>query len=151
MAIAPLLIAVAYFDLRYLRIPNLLSIAGFAAFIVFAAVYPPADLLPRLAVAATVFLLGVAGFALRLLGGGDVKFLPVLMLFVPLHLLVSFGNVFSASLLLGVALVALLRRLPGIADAGWASFGGRGKFPMGVSIALAGLSFPWVALALGGA
>jgi prepilin peptidase CpaA len=148
-AIAPLLLAVGYFDLRYMRIPNALSIVAFGAFLVFAVLYPPADLVPRLVVGGGVLALGLIGFALRLFGGGDVKFLSVLVLFVPLHALAIFGNVFSASLLLGIALVLTLRRIPALATLGWKSIGGSTKFPMGVSIALAGLSFPWITLALG--
>lgn len=149
IALSPVLLAVAYSDLRYMRIPNLLSLIAAAVFVVFAAILPPNDLMVRLIVAGVVFALGFLAFAFRLVGGGDVKFLPVLMLFVPFGKLAIFCNTFSAALILGIGAVLALRRLPASAGWGWKSFSGTPKFPMGISIAGAGLAFPWIALALG--
>lgn len=147
--IAPLLVAAAWCDLRYMRIPNVLSLAAVAVFALAALVVPPDDLAARLTVAVSVFALGFVAFAFRLFGGGDVKLLSALMLFVPFAHLTLFANVFSASMLIGIALILGLRRVIPAAGIGWVSFQSN-KFPMGISIALAGLSFPVVALMLGG-
>jgi prepilin peptidase CpaA len=150
LLLAPVMVAVAYFDLRFMRIPNglvLLALIVFAAAVVMA---PPADLLARLAIAAAVFAIGVVGFAFRMVGGGDVKMLPVLLLAVPSAQILLFANVFSAALILGIVAVLTLRRIPATAHWGWKSFGGSRKFPMGLSIAMAGLAFPVVSLTLHG-
>ncbi|MGJ8582917.1 MAG: prepilin peptidase [Marinosulfonomonas sp.] len=107
-------------------------------------VFPPADLFARFAVAGIVFAIGFTGFFFRLLGGGDVKILTVLMLFVPLPTLAVFGNVFSASLVLGVSFVMTARRVPALAHVPFKSLSPNAGFPMGISIAMAGLVHPLV-------
>lgn len=145
---APVLVATAYFDLKHMRIPNYLSFIGIAIFVLTAPFLPVQELGWRVLSAAVVFALGFAGYALRLFGGGDVKLLAVLMLFIPSLALALFGFVFSASMLLGIAFVATLRTMPGAEATGWVSLQVRRKYPMGVSIAMAGLSFPFVLTAL---
>jgi len=148
IALAPLLIAAGYCDLRFMRIPDVLSLAAVALFAVYAVLQTPPDLWFRLVTALAVFLAGFTAFAFRMVGGGDVKFLSALMLFVPVGQLALFANVFSASLILGILLVVGVRRVPASARLGWKTFSGSQKFPMGVSIAAAGLAFPIVLLAL---
>lgn len=146
--IAPLLMAVIWSDMRYMRIPNTFSLLALAVFIVTAAIMMPADLWWRPVVALIVFALGFAGFCVGLWGGGDVKFLSVLMLFIPVSTLSIFSYVFSASLLLGIALVLGLRRIPAVSGHGWKAISGSVKFPMGLSIGLAGLAHPVVVMLL---
>lgn len=148
LLLAPVLMAVAYFDLRFMRIPNILSLIVLAVFAVALIFFPPADLLARLVIASSVFLLGLIGFSFRLIGGGDVKILSALMLVVPTSGIAVFANVFSISMVAGIILVLAIRRFPQINSLGWKSFGGSHKFPMGLSIALAGLAFPVVSLVI---
>ena len=145
--ISPILIAVAYCDLRFMRIPNVLSVLILAIFVTALLIDPPDDLLARLAVAAAVFGLGFTGFCFRMLGGGDVKILSAVMLFVPLHSLGLFAYIFSAALLVGIAAILTLRRLPLATDHRWKSISGSTRFPMGVSIALAGIVHPLAVMA----
>ncbi|MGV8988930.1 MAG: prepilin peptidase [Cypionkella sp.] len=146
--LAPILLAVAYFDLRFMRIPNVICMIALALFLACALMFPPPDLLARFGSALAVLTLGVLAFAFRLIGGGDVKFLSALMLFVPTSALVIFANTFSAAMLIGIVLILGLRRIPATSSWGWKSFGGSKKFPMGLSIALTGLAFPIAALVL---
>lgn len=139
LILVPILIYAAYCDLRYMRIPNAISLALTVLFALSVLVAPPADLASRIAVAAAIFAIGYIGFSLRLVGGGDVKFLAALALFVPASALVLFANLFSAALLLGVAFIVAAQRSP-LAQAGWKSFSARGRFPMGLSISMAGLA-----------
>lgn len=150
LLLAPVLMAVAYFDLRFMRIPNILSLMVLAVFAVAAFFFPPADLLARLVIATSVLLLGFIGFSFHLIGGGDVKILSALMLVVPTSGIVVFANVFSISMFAGIILVLAIRRFPQVNSLGWKSFGGSHKFPMGLSIALAGLAFPVVSLVMQG-
>ena len=146
--ISPLLLAVAYCDLRFMRIPNLLSLLALAFFLAFALIFPSADFLSKIMAAAAVMLLGFIGFCFRLLGGGDVKILSALMLFVPTQSLMLFAFVFSASLLIGIAAILALRKLPLAAGHRWKSVSGSNKFPMGISIALAGIAHPFALMLL---
>ena len=145
--LAPVLAAVAYFDLRFMRIPNALSAIAVGVLIISALLFPIPDFPARVVVALLVLFFGIVAFAFRAIGGGDVKILAVLMLFVPVSGLVVFANVFSASMIAGIFLVLAARRIPETSTWGWKSFGGSQKFPMGLSIALAGIAHPIVALA----
>ncbi len=148
MMLAPVLIAVAYFDLRYMRIPNALSLIAIVILATSALVFPPTDLTGRFGITILVFAVGMVAFAFRMIGGGDVKMLSVVVLAIPVDGIVVFANVFSASMILGILLVLAARRIPATSRWGWKSFGGSQKFPMGLSIALSGLAFPVIALAL---
>lgn len=147
--IAPLLLWGAWSDLRLMRIPNVLSLIAVAVFTVSALIAPPGDLVPRLAVAAAVFGAGFVTYLLGLFGGGDVKMLAALLLFVPVPTLPVFAYVFSAAMLVGIAIVLALRRLPAARRLGWKSVSDSRGFPMGLSIAMAGLAHPIAATLLG--
>lgn len=145
----PVLIAVGYCDLRYMRIPNTLSILAVAIFVLSVVVLPPPDLPARLITSGLVFAVGFLGFCFRILGGGDVKILAALLLFVPVSSLLIFANVLSVSLLLGVSLIVGLRRLPTAAESNCKAISTTSGFPMGISIAAAGVLHPLVMTILG--
>ncbi|MGB7270400.1 MAG: prepilin peptidase [Albidovulum sp.] len=147
--LSPVLLAVAYCDLRFMRIPNVLSILAVALFVISCLFSMPVDLLARITVAALVFGLGFVAFCLRMFGGGDVKILSALMLFVPMPSLAQFAYLFSASMLIGILAILGLRKLPQAAGHSWKAISGSTKFPMGISIALSGILLPLVDLAFG--
>lgn len=133
------LFLVMLYDLRHMKIPNTLSLVLLASFGVMLMAYgAPPDLLSRLFVAAGVFLLGFTGFVLRLVGGGDVKILTALSLFVPVALLPHVLLVFSVALVAGTAAIVFSRKLAGTPESEWAFLRSR-KMPMGLPIGLAGL------------
>lgn len=144
--LAPVLLAVGYFDLRYMRIPNALSLIALAIFALCAALAPPDDLMFRLGAAAAVLALGFIAFALGLVGGGDVKILACLVLFVPFAGLAQFAQNFALALSLGITVLLALRRVPALQRSSWRGFSERRGFPMGISIALAGLAYPVLAV-----
>ncbi len=147
--IAPLLAWGAWSDLTRMKIPNALSLAAVAVFAATAAVAPADDLLPRLAIAAAVLGIGLVSYIFGLFGGGDVKMLSALLLFVPVSTLPLFAYVFSASMLAGITIVLALRRLPSAHRPGWKSVSGSTGFPMGLSIAMAGIVHPAAAVLAG--
>lgn len=147
--IAPLLVWGAWSDLRRMRIPNAVSLVCLAVFAVTAAIAPPEDLALRIAVAAAVFAAGFVTYLLGLFGGGDVKMLSALVLFIPVPTLALFAYVFSAAMIVGMALVLGLRRIPAAHRLGWKSISGSKGIPMGISIAMAGLVHPAAALMAG--
>ncbi len=135
----PVLCAVAWNDLRHMRIPNLLVGIAVGLFVLCTPLLGWSEIAWRLGAAVTVFALGTAAFALRLVGGGDVKMLAALMLFVPPQTLTLFGYAFSVALVLGVLFVMALRIARVFRNSDLVGIRARGKFPMGISIALAGL------------
>ena len=137
----PLLAVVAYFDLRYMRIPDRLTLAALALFLLLSPTLSLPELAPRLLVAGTVFSIGVVAFALGLFGGGDVKFLPALLLFVPPAQLALFSFCLSGSILLAIASVTLLRSRAPAQAAQWAFVARPRGLPLGLSFALAGFAF----------
>lgn len=142
--LAPLLIRVAYCDLRYMKIPNALSLAALALFIVSSPLIGWEEAGWRLSTAAIVFGLGFVAFAFGLFGGGDVKMLGALLLFIPSQSLTVYAYCFSASMLVGIGVLLLIRALPQSRESNWLGIKSVGAFPMGISIALSGLVFPFV-------
>lgn len=145
---APVLLAAAVFDLRHMRIPNALSVVLATIFAAACLATLPGDFAMRLIVAGSVLVLGAAAFFAGLVGAGDVKLLTTLLLLVPAAGMPVFALEFSAALAVTMAALFSLKRLPVVAGLGWRGFSPGREFPMGVAIALAGLSHPWVIVAL---
>src|SRR5690606_41800153 len=103
----------------------------------------------RVAAPAAVFALRFVTSLFGLFGGGDVKMLSALVLFVPVSTLALFAYVFSAAMLAGMAAILLLRRLPAAQRLGWKSSSGSTGVPMRLSSAMAGLAHPAAATFLG--
>jgi prepilin peptidase CpaA len=134
----PILVVVGYSDLRHMRIPNMLSYLALAVFVVTAPMVGWSELALRAVVATAIFVLGFAAFALRLFGGGDIKIMAALMLFIPSQTLTVFALCFSASMIIGILFVLIVRKFPQRFSVGWTGLTETGKFPMGISIALSG-------------
>lgn len=141
--ILPLLVWIALMDMQQQTIPNKIVLG---MLLVFVLTTPFFLSLPeigyRLIAAGIVFLLGFAGFALRLWGGGDVKAISALVLFLPSVTLSIYAFAFSLSMFLGMAVVLSLRSTIGHSESHWISLRPKAGFPMGVSIALSGILLP---------
>lgn len=124
----------------YMRIPNWVSLVGLVLFAACCVMIPWDELVLRLAVAGTVFAVGFALFCCRVIAGGDVKILAVLVLFLPANSLSLFGVLFSFALLFSVALVVGMRAIPRAKTPNWVSIRAQGTLPMGVAIGLAGFA-----------
>lgn len=142
LLVSPVLVAVAYYDLRYMRIPNSLVLMALAIFLLTLPLLPMSEITWRLGAAAAVFAIGFVVFALNLFGGGDIKMLSALMLFIPSQTYPIYGFAFSAAMLLGVFFVLTLRAAPWLQGSDWITIKSPGTFPMGISIALSGLAHP---------
>lgn len=135
LAFMPLLIAAGYSDLRLMRIPNSLSIAGL---VLFAATLPLLGLdawLLRGGAGLFAFLICFGLFAIGWFGGGDAKLLPVTFLFVPPSQLSAYLFAFAFSMILGMTLIWIARRFLSHPQAGWVAMQPNAQFPMGISIA----------------
>jgi len=135
-ALAIALLVAAFTDLRARRIDNWLTfgLAALApAFWWASGLSPWPGMAIQLGVAALVFVALAALFALRAMGGGDVKLLTALALWLP-----------WAPFLKLVVLMALLGAVITIVFAGWhrvTRHEGRPQIPYGLAIAGSGL---WV-------
>lgn len=130
LLLAALLAAAAWHDLRRRIIPNRLNLAiALGAPLMWwadgLALWP--DVAVQLALAAAVFAAFAGLFALGWMGGGDVKMIGALALWLPL---VQLGPM--------LMLTAVAGGLVTLATLAW-SRGGRPEVPYGVAIALAGL------------
>jgi prepilin peptidase CpaA len=138
-SITALLLVVAWYDMRWLRIPNALVLLGLALFVAFAPLLTTTDIVLRMTAAAAVFAVALIAFSMRLMGGGDAKFLPVLTLFIsPLHwqmalILLAVGVVGT------IALLAVARRIPVAARADFRAIAHPDRMPMGPAFAAAGI------------
>src|SRR5262249_49710862 len=141
------LVLAGFSDFMRLKIPNWLTGALALGFLPAALIAQgPVDWLSHLEAGLAVFAGAALLFALRLLGGGDVKLLAAVALWCGLHLVVPLiflvalvGGVF-ALIVLGLrqpivqtSLVALLRRVPMFLHA-------KMPIPYGIPIAIAGIA-----------
>lgn len=139
---APMLFYAGLSDLQRMRIPNGVSYAAIGLFVVTLPFLAPPEILWRIAAAALVFVVGFGLWALRMFGAGDVKLLSALLLLVPVADLHLFSQVFAVCMLLGLALVTSVRASGLLRQTGWVSMRAAGHFPMGISIAMAGIVLP---------
>lgn len=139
----PLVLIAAVTDLRALRIPNAIVYAALALFVVTLPLVPYAEALGRAMVAAACFLICFFIYHLRMIGGGDAKFLPAVILFVPVGDVAAFMYCFSFGLALGIASLSIARTLvqdPELVN-GWTSLARPRTFPVGYAIAIAALTY----------
>lgn len=135
----PILVWLAWTDLRWLRIRNHAVLAMVAIWLVTAPLIGWTEAGWRLLAGLLVLSACVAGFALRVVGGGDAKAVPALMLLIPTGTYAAFALRFSLAMLVGLAVVVALRAVPALRRSGAVSLRARGTFPMGLAIAGAGL------------
>ncbi len=135
-------------DIRRLQIPNAVSLALLALFFVNYALLPwPERLAPHIGAGVVTFLLTFALYAGGLLGAGDVKLISVLMVWGGLKdgpafliIMTLIGGLLAGTLLILKQILtrwpAAYRYIPSRRLRNWA---GRGIFPYGIAICIAGL------------
>lgn len=145
IAVACLLGWLAMFDLRERRLPTRAVVTIAALFPIDALLVgmPAAEMAIHLAVGLLILLVGIALFAARMLGGGDVKLAAAIFLwvgvtgFMPTLTLVS-----VIGTIVGLVSFATRRLSPGTEQRGlrrWlALFSGARGVPYGVALALGG-------------
>lgn len=108
-----LLVLAAIFDVWKYIIPNVLSVALIGLFFVVAAASPfPVNWWSHLGAAAAFFAVGIALYAFKILGAGDIKLITSVALFAGFeHLPMLILGVALAGGALSLALIALRRVL----------------------------------------
>lgn len=130
--------ALIFFDLRQMRIPDALSFILLGLFALSAFTLSPEEMGIRLAQGAVLFMLGFLAFMFRLIGGGDVKILSALALFIPLDQIGALMLLFSATLIVGVCSIVFCRHLLHPEHTQWEFLKTR-QLPMGLPIGSAGI------------
>ena len=140
---AAVLLYIVYRDLRDLRIPDW-SVG--LLFLLFAVGQAPdlwaVPLAWRVVVALAVFGICFVLFAAHLLCGGDVKLLPVVLLYVPAERLAWYFLTLSVCVIVTFSVIRLVRR----ADLNWQWRGlsDNARYPLGPAIALAALVYTFL-------
>lgn len=139
-------------DLSAMRIPNAISLAMLAIFVVAAPLtLPLADIPWRLATAGIVFAICLLLYILRQMGAGDVKFAGAIFLFVEPADVTFFIRILAIMALAGVITHRLFARIPAARAMAphWTSWTAEGVFSYGVALSLA-LVYYLLLVALGG-
>lgn len=147
--VLPLALWIAWSDLKFMRISNRAVLLVAAVFLVFGLIALPFETwLWRVAQMALMLAVGFVANTLRVIGGGDAKYIAAMAgFFAPGDLrlvLILFATMLLAAFVthrLFGALPALRRLTPG-----WKSWESGKKFPMG--LALSGVLLAYLALAL---
>lgn len=137
LALVPIIASSAVTDLRHLRIPNSHVVLALILFVVsapFVLTWP--DLSHRLLAAAITFVIGFALFSLRLFGGGDVKMMPVVLLYIPPPDLILFLRLFAAALLVVTLAALIVQNAPIFKRLGWESVRAHRHVPVGAAMAI---------------
>lgn len=138
--VLPLSLLAGWSDLKTMTIPNWISIALIAAFIVLAPFFMPlTDVGLRLCAAAIVLAIGICLNFIGKLGGGDAKYLAGIAPYVSLSTIAEFMFIFSISLIATLIVHRIAMRIKPLraATPDWASWEAGRNFPMGISIAAA--------------
>lgn len=137
----PVLFAAAVLDLRHYRIPNALIILALGLFLATAVTLGVDEASARLLQGGVCFAICFILFGLGLMGGGDAKLFPVVLLFVPTGEVAVYLFCLSFGLALGLGGLTLLRRWEMAPPSGWAAFERREGFPVGLAIAISAVAF----------
>ena len=139
LAFAAVLVWAAVGDMRRLIIPNWVSVAIAGLFALHVVASPsPIGILGAMGVAAATLAIGVALFALNLIGGGDVKLMAAIALWAGSSRMLEF--LFVTAIAGGIVAAAALLRRWHLAPAGGAHGSTAAiEIPYGVAIAAGGL------------
>ena len=136
---APLCLYAAWSDLKFMRIPNWLSIAALVGFIVLGLIFLPISLIGwRLLAGFVVLVIGFLLNMMGILGGGDAKFGAAMIPFIAYGDFGTFALIFAGMLILTLILHRLARATPikNLAP-DWESWHSGKFFPMGSAISSA--------------
>ena len=131
----PVLFGTAYGDLRWMKIPNNLSLVGLTLFVCCLPFLGFETWMIRAAIGAITCVICFVLFAIGWFGGGDAKILPVTLLFVPTSHMALYLFAFSTCMVFGMLAIWLVRWRFAHPGAEWVSLQSGAAFPMGISIA----------------
>jgi prepilin peptidase CpaA len=133
----PIVIGSAISDFLHLKIRNHQVLAALILFMVVAPLLlDMQEAKFRLLAAILTFGICFALFCMRLIGGGDAKMMPVVLLFVPSTETVLFLRLFAGTLALVSLGVLFFQFAPRLRRVGWSAAREHRQVPVGVAMAL---------------
>jgi prepilin peptidase CpaA len=136
--LALLLLFGATKDALSFRLPNWLTLASAVLALILVALTVPDHLILHAGFALAVFVVGLAAFHFNLLGGGDIKWIAALALWIGPHL--DFIRFIIVMGLAGGVLAGVVY-IVGRVRPGYGRADGPSHLPYGVAIAVAGLDY----------
>lgn len=152
VAALPVSVWVAWSDMKFMLIKNLAVLALLAGFLVLGLLaFPVEEYLWRWSHFAVVIVAGFLLTAGGMIGAGDAKFAAAMAPYVALRDGLSFFMLFVAVLLVTFTAHRLMRRSAAVrrATPDWVSWDETRKFPMGLALSGALLSYLGLALLAG--
>lgn len=136
IAALPLGLAAVWTDVTRMKIPNRVTDALLIAFLPLGLIALPwQEAAWQLLNPAVMLAIGLLLHSLRVMGGGDVKFLIAASPYIMRPDLMTVGLILCVALLAGFALHRLARHSPlARATPHWASWGETRRYPMGLSL-----------------
>ena len=147
-ATLPFCVVAGWSDLRFMIIRNWVSLCVFTVFIVLGFwVFPLSDLAFRIGIALVVFAVGFLLNQFGLMGGGDVKLIAAMTPFIAGAQWFDFvfGIALWSLIIVGLHKLIAMSPLQQRWFADWKSFDAGRRFPYGLPLALAFVSFLWAA------
>lgn len=137
VGVAALIIGAAT-DMAYRIIPNSVPIVVALSSVGLLVTLPAGEALTTMGVAFTMFALGAAAFAARLVGGGDVKLFAAICLWAGTALFSLLIVVMTLASVAIALLMLLLERRPAV-HGSQDTAGLKAPLPLGLAIAIAGV------------
>lgn len=137
----PVLFVAAVLDLRHYRIPNALIVLGLGLFLATAVTLGLDEASARLLQGGITFAICFILFGMGLMGGGDAKLFPVVLLFIPTGEVATYLFCLAIGLALGIGGLTFLRRRDIAPSGNWAAFERQDGFPVGLAIAISAVAF----------
>lgn len=141
LILLPVLFVAAVLDLRHYRIPNALVVLGLGLFLATAVMLEIDEASARLVQGGIAFAICFVLFGLGLMGGGDAKLFPVVLLFIPTGEVATYLFCLAFGLALGIGGLTFLRRRQIAPSGDWAAFERPEGFPVGLAIAISAAAF----------
>lgn len=141
LLLLPILFVAATLDLRHYRIPNTLIVLGLGLFLASGVTIGLDEASARLLQGGITFAICFVLFGLGLMGGGDAKLFPVVLLFIPTGEVATYLFCLAFGLASGLGALGFLRKRDIAPPGNWAAFERHEGFPVGLAIAISAVAF----------
>lgn len=139
----PFAVWATWMDFKYMRLPNKMNLLIVSIFVVLGIfMFPLEEYFLRLGIGLAVLLVGFGMMLLRMIGGGDVKYLAAILPYISPGNIPVFVILLSSALIIAFGMHRLAKSIPAFRNSvpDWKSWRSR-KFPMGFAISGAWLLY----------
>lgn len=132
----PFSVWATWMDFKFMRLPNKMNLIIAAIFVVLGVfMFPLSEYFLRLGIALAVLIVGMGLMLLRMIGGGDVKYLAAILPYISPDQMPEFVILLSSAMLMAFGMHQLVKAIPMLRNSvpDWKSWTSK-KFPMGFAI-----------------